>query len=78
MNYHGWDNGKFPSPSHIIASQYANNETVKWVNNIKQQNTYLEMSKEIKEKYSSIKTIEIDNSKNIEEVKKILKEFINF
>lgn len=47
-------------------------------NSIKQQNTYLEMSKEIKEKYSSIKTIEIDNSKNIEEVKKILKEFINF
>lgn len=36
------------------------------------------MSKEIKEKYSSIKTIEIDNSKDIEEVKKILKEFINF
>ena len=34
--------------------------------------------KEIKEKYSSIKTIEIDNSKDIEEVKKILKEFINF
>ena len=33
---------------------------------------------EIKEKYSSIKTIEIDNSKDIEEVKKILKEFINF
>ena len=47
-------------------------------NSIKQQNTYLEMSKEIKEKYSSIKTIEIDNSKDIEEVKKILKEFINF
>ena len=45
---------------------------------VKQQNTYLEMSKEIKEKYSSIKTIEIDNSKDIEEVKKILKEFINF
>ena len=47
-------------------------------NSIKQQNTYLEMSKEIKEKYSSIKTIEIDNSKDIEEVKKILKESINF
>lgn len=28
-------------------------------NSIKQQNTYLEMSKEIKWKYSSIKTIEM-------------------
>lgn len=47
-------------------------------NSIKQQNIYLEMAKEIKDKYKSIKTIEIDNTKDIEEVKNILKEFILF
>lgn len=45
---------------------------------IKQQNTYLEMAKEIKEKYPHINTIEIANDGDIEKTKNILREFIGF
>lgn len=47
-------------------------------NSKKQQKAYLEMAKEIKEKYPSINTIEIANDKDIEETKNILREFIGF
>ena len=47
-------------------------------NSIKQQNVYLEMAKEIKEKYPNIHTIEIANDGDIEETKNILREFIGF
>lgn len=47
-------------------------------NSIKQQNVYLEMAKEIKEKYPNIHTIEIANDGDIDETKNILREFIGF
>lgn len=47
-------------------------------NSIKQQNVYLQMAKEIKEKYPNIKTIEIATDKDIEDTKKILKNFLMF
>lgn len=47
-------------------------------NSIKQQNTYLEMAKEIKEKYPHINIIEIANEGDIEETKNILRNFIGF
>ena len=47
-------------------------------NSIEQQNTYLEMAEEIKNKYPNIKTINIPNDKDIEITKKALKEFIGY
>lgn len=47
-------------------------------NSIEQQNTYLQMAKEIKETYPSIKTIEIANDQDIEITKKTIKEFIGY
>ena len=47
-------------------------------NSIKQQNMYLEMAKELKEKYPHINTIEIANDGDIEETKNTLREFIGF
>ncbi len=47
-------------------------------NSMKQQNVYLQMAKEIKEKYPNIKTIEIATDKDIEDTKKILKNFLMF
>ena len=41
-------------------------------NSINQQNTYLEMANEIKEKYSNINVINIDNCKTEDEVKQEL------
>lgn len=47
-------------------------------NSVKQQEVYLQMAEEIKEKYPNIKTINIANDKNLEDTKKTLKEFIGF
>lgn len=47
-------------------------------NSIKQQNKYLEMAEEIKEKYPNIKTLEIANDCDLEDTKNILREFIGF
>lgn len=47
-------------------------------NSINQQNEYLEMAEEIKEKYSNIKTLEIANDGDLEDTKNILREFIGF
>ena len=47
-------------------------------NSIKQQQVYLEMSKEIKEKYPNIKTINIANDKDLEKSKKEIREFLKF
>ena len=47
-------------------------------NSIEQQNTYLEMAKEIKNKYPNIKTINIPNDKDLEITKKALREFIGY
>ena len=47
-------------------------------NSIQQQKIYLEMAKEIKEKYPQIKTIEIKNDNDIEITKKTLREFIEY
>ena len=47
-------------------------------NSIKQQKLYLQMAEEIKEKYPHIKTINVENSGNIEQTKKRLKEIIGF
>ena len=43
---------------------------------IKQQKAYLEMAKEIKEKYPQIHVLNIENSRNFEEVKKELKDLL--
>ncbi len=45
---------------------------------IKQQNVYLEMASEIKERYKNIKTLEIATDQDFEIVKKILQDFIGF
>ena len=45
---------------------------------IEQQRVYLEMMKEIEEKYPNIKTIKISNDGEFEEIKKSLREFIGF
>ena len=45
---------------------------------VKQQNVYLEMSKEIKEKYPNINVIEIANDGDVENTKNILRNFIGF
>ncbi len=47
-------------------------------NSKKQQKVYLQMAKEIKEKYPNINTIEIANDGDIEVTKKILRNFIGF
>ena len=47
-------------------------------NSIEQQKTYLQMAKEIKEKYPNIKTIEIANDKDLEITKKQIREFIGY
>lgn len=47
-------------------------------NSIEQQNTYLEMAEEIKNKYPNIKTINIPNDKDLEITKKALTEFIGY
>ena len=44
---------------------------------IMQQNIYLDMSKEIKEKYPKIKVVNIDNSQDIDIVKKKINEILN-
>ena len=45
---------------------------------IKQQEVYLQIANEIKEKYPKIHTLELSCDKSIEEEKKIIKEFIGF
>jgi thymidylate kinase len=47
-------------------------------NSIEQQRVYLEMAEEIKEKYPKIKVLNMANDRDIEIVKKELKEFIEF
>ena len=47
-------------------------------NSIKQQEVYLEMAKEIKEKYPKINVINIQNDRDFEETKKELREKINY
>ena len=45
---------------------------------IDQQRVYLEMMKEIEERYTNIKTIKISNDQDFEETKKKIREFIGF
>ncbi len=47
-------------------------------NSIKQQEVYLEMAKEIKEKYPKINVINLQNDRDFEETKKELREKINY
>ena len=47
-------------------------------NSIKQQNTYLQMAEEIKEKYPNIQVINIANDNDIEHTKSDLRNFIGF
>ncbi len=47
-------------------------------NSIKQQEVYMQMSKEIKEKFPHVNVLDFDNSKDIEIMKKELREFINY
>lgn len=47
-------------------------------NSMEQQRVYLEMAEEIKAKYPNINVVNIANDKDIEEVKKELREIINF
>lgn len=47
-------------------------------NSINQQRVYLEMAKEIQEKYTNIKVRNIANDRDLEETKKELKEFIGY
>ena len=47
-------------------------------NSIKQQREYLKMAKEIKEKYPNIKVINIQTDKDLEEVKKEIREKIGY
>lgn len=47
-------------------------------NSIKQQEVYLEMAKEIKEKYPKINVINIQNDRDFEETKKELRDKINY
>ena len=47
-------------------------------NSINQQRVYLEMAKEIKEKYPNIKVANIANDRDFEETKKELRKFINY
>lgn len=47
-------------------------------NSIRQQNEYLNMANEIKEKYKNINVLVLDNSENFDDVKIKLKEFISF
>ena len=58
-----------------LDSEYANFEAE---NSINQQRVYLEMSKEIKEKYPNIHVYNIENGKNIEETQSELKEILKF
>ena len=45
---------------------------------IKQQRVYLEMSKEVKEKYNNINVLDIANDKDLEEIKKEIRKFLNY
>lgn len=45
---------------------------------IKQQRVYLEMSKEVKEKYNNINVLNIANDKDLEETKKEIRKFLNY
>ena len=45
---------------------------------IKQQRVYLEMSKEVKEKYNNINVLDIANDKDLEETKKEIRKFLNY
>lgn len=47
-------------------------------NSIGQQRTYLEMAKEIKEKYPNINVINIANDKDLEETKKEIREILQY
>ena len=47
-------------------------------NSIAQQNTYLQMAEEIKEKYPNIRVLNIANDKDLEITKNSLKNFIGF
>lgn len=47
-------------------------------NSIKQQEVYLEMAKEIKEKYPKINVINLQNDRDFEETKKELRDKINY
>ena len=45
---------------------------------IRQQRVYLEMSKEVKEKYNNINVLDIANDKDLEETKKEIRKFLNY
>ena len=45
---------------------------------IKQQRVYLEMSNEVKEKYNNINVLDIANDKDLEEIKKEIRKFLNY
>lgn len=47
-------------------------------NSIEQQNTYLEMAKEIKNKYPNIKILNISTDQDLEITKKVIKDFIGY
>lgn len=47
-------------------------------NSKNQQRVYLEMSDEIKQKYSNINVLKLENSRPLEEVQKELREFLNY
>lgn len=47
-------------------------------NSINQQRVYLEMAKEIKEKYPNINVVNIENSKSLDETKAELRKILNF
>ena len=47
-------------------------------NSIKQQEEYLKMAKEIKEKYPTIKVVNVQNDRDFEETKEELRELLNF
>lgn len=47
-------------------------------NSIKQQEEYLKMAKEIKEKYPTIKVVNVQNDRDFEETKKELRKILNF
>lgn len=52
--------------------------TFKAENSINQQRVYLQMAKEIKEKYSNINVINIANDRDLDEVKQELRNILNF
>ncbi len=47
-------------------------------NSIKQQEIYLQMAKELQEKFQKIKVKNIENSKDFEDIKKEIREFVGY